>query len=153
MGNPLNPHRLAAATSLVAAALTAGCAFTGPQPSQPPKSTPAPAATTTVRGTVVYRERMALPGKVVVTVTLEDVSLADAPSKVIAQQTLTSPSGPPYAFSLQVDPTKILPSNRYSLRATITADGRLMFSSTENIPVFNGGPVDSIEILTRRTRM
>jgi putative lipoprotein len=96
---------------------------------------------------------MALPGKVVVTVTLEDVSLADAPSKVIAQQTLTSPSGPPYAFSLQVDPTKILPSNRYSLRATITADGRLMFSSTENIPVFNGGPVDSIEILTRRTRM
>lgn len=34
----------------------------------------------TITGTVAYRERIALPPNAVVTVTLEDVSLADAPS-------------------------------------------------------------------------
>ncbi|MCX5690417.1 MAG: YbaY family lipoprotein [Planctomycetota bacterium] len=154
MGNPLNLAPLAATTVLVAGALVGGCAFTSPQPAQPPTSTMPPAAkTTTLQGTVVYRERMALPGKVIVKVTLEDVSLADAPSKLIAQQVLTSPAGPPYSYSLTVDNAKILPTSRYTLRASITADGRLMFSSTEQFPVFNGSPTNNIEILTRRTRM
>lgn len=157
MGNPINPAARSASLPLIGASLlaiatigTGGCALPG---AQPPAPAPAPAAMTSIEGTVVYRERMALPGKVVVKVTLEDVTLADAPSKVIAEQVLTSPAGPPYSFSLRVDQTKMLPSNRYSLRATITADGRLMFTSTEHVPVLAGNPTQSIEILTRRTRM
>lgn len=36
--------------------------------------------TQVISGTVSYRERIALPENAVVTVTLEDISLADAPS-------------------------------------------------------------------------
>lgn len=39
-----------------------------------------------ITGSVAYRERIALPDNAVVTVYLQDVSLADAPATVIAKQ-------------------------------------------------------------------
>jgi putative lipoprotein len=43
-------------------------------------------ASAKVTGEVLYRERIALPPSAIVNVQLEDVSLADAPSVVIAEQ-------------------------------------------------------------------
>lgn len=40
-----------------------------------------------IQGNVTYRERIALPDDAKVTVTLEDVSLADAPAEVLSRQT------------------------------------------------------------------
>lgn len=47
---------------------------------------PTPASRATVTGTVTYRERIALPPGATVTVRLQDVSRADAPAEVLAEE-------------------------------------------------------------------
>ena len=83
-----------------------------------------------ISGTVSYRERIALPENAVVTVTLEDISLADAPSTVIATQEFTADGKQvPFAFELSYDNNKIQPNHRYNMRATIHVDGKLRFTT------------------------
>jgi putative lipoprotein len=102
-----------------------------------------------ITGTVYYRERIALPPGVLVTVRLEDVSLQDAPSELIGQTRFPATKGPPYEFVLRYDPALVDERNSYALRATLTLDGKLMFTSTRHYPAFaDGRPV---EILVRRT--
>src|SRR3546814_13421730 len=51
-------------------------------------STPGMAERMIVRGSLTYRERIALPPGSVAEVTLQDVSRADAPSTILARQTI-----------------------------------------------------------------
>ncbi len=74
-------------TLLLVTSLLFGAALVGCQTSQTTEMESAEASMKTITGTVAYRERIALPPNAVVTVTLEDVSLADAPSKLLAKQT------------------------------------------------------------------
>jgi putative lipoprotein len=85
---------------------------------------------TTITGTVVYRERMLLPEGAVATVRLEDVSLADAPARLIAETSVPA-STSPTAFSIDYDPARIEPGRTYAWRASITAGDELMFTTTE----------------------
>ncbi len=85
---------------------------------------------TTITGTVVYRERMLLPEGAVATVRLEDVSLADAPARLIAETSVPA-STSPTAFSIDYDPARIEPGHTYAWRASITAGDELMFTTTE----------------------
>ncbi|MEZ8345614.1 YbaY family lipoprotein [Vibrio splendidus] len=83
-----------------------------------------------ISGTVSYRERIALSENAVVTVTLEDISLADAPSTVIATQEFTTDGKQvPFAFELSYDNNKIKANHRYNMRATIHVDGKLRFTT------------------------
>ncbi|MFA0491203.1 YbaY family lipoprotein [Vibrio splendidus] len=83
-----------------------------------------------ISGTVSYRERIALPENAVVTVTLEDISLADAPSTVIATQEFTTDGKQvPFALELSYDNNKIKANHRYNMRATIHVDGKLRFTT------------------------
>jgi len=85
---------------------------------------------TTITGTVVYRERMLLPEGAVATVRLEDVSLADAPAKLIAEISVPA-STSPTAFSIDYDPALIETGHTYAWRASITDGDDLMFTTTE----------------------
>ena len=86
--------------------------------------------TQVISGTVSYRERIALPENAVVTVTLEDISLADAPSTVIATQEFTTDGKQvPFAFELSYDNDKIKANHRYNMRAAIHVDGKLRFTT------------------------
>ncbi|MCY9862720.1 YbaY family lipoprotein [Vibrio coralliirubri] len=86
--------------------------------------------TQVISGTVSYRERIALPENAVVTVTLEDISLADAPSTVIATQEFTTDGKQvPFAFELSYDNDKIKANHRYNMRASIHVDGKLRFTT------------------------
>lgn len=85
---------------------------------------------TTITGTVVYRERMLLPEGAVATVRLEDVSLADAPARVIAETSVAA-STSPTAFSIDYDPSQLEAGHTYAWRASITAGDELMFTTTE----------------------
>ncbi|CAK2106566.1 putative lipoprotein [Vibrio crassostreae] len=86
--------------------------------------------TQVISGTVSYRERIALPENAVVTVTLEDISLADAPSTVIATQEFTTDGKQvPFAFELSYDNNKIKANHRYNMRASIHVDGKLRFTT------------------------
>ncbi|MUK77633.1 hypothetical protein GNP84_12125 [Aliivibrio fischeri] len=94
------------------------------------------AATQSVTGTVGYRERIALPANAVVTVTLEDISLADAPSKTITEQTFeVGENSSPFAYSLEFNTADIQTNHRYAVRATIKVDGKLRFTTDTNYAV------------------
>jgi putative lipoprotein len=101
----------------------------------------------TIEGSVIYRERMRLPPGAEVEVTLQDISRADAPAATLATVMVPATQGPPYAFSLEYPGADIDERRRYALRATITFEGNLLFTSTEYIDPFAGGPV---EILVQR---
>ena len=79
------------------------------------------AAETVLRGTVVFRERMALPPDAVTEVTLADVSLADAPARTIAE-TRVSGRRIPAPWTLRFDSRRIDPRHSYALQAENAAD-------------------------------
>jgi putative lipoprotein len=123
--------RIARALALSLATLPlAACATLGP--SEQPVS---------VTGQITYRERMALPPTAQIEIQLSDVSLMDAPSRTIAQQSFTADGRQvPFAFSLTVDQRPLDPRHSYAVSARITdASGRLMFiTDTRNSVAFDG---------------
>lgn len=118
-----------------AAALTitlAGCAQKSAYVPTQAAGNPAAAQTQiqgpAVTGSVNIRQRIALPPDAVLTVTLSDASLADAPSKVIAQRAVrTEGQQAPFSFTLPYNPSDIQPNARIILSAAVTVKGRLMF--------------------------
>ncbi len=114
-----------------------------------PSAGRAPAADT-LRGTVLYRERMMPPPGSVLVVVLEDVSRADAPAEVLARQEIPLQGGPPYAFTLPFEAGAIQDRRRYSVRARIQAGGRLLWTSTESTPPFDRPEGSPIEIVLAR---
>lgn len=111
-------------------------------------ATPALAAPRVMRGTVSYRERMALPPGAIVEVKLLDVSLADAPSRTIAE-TRISGRRIPARWALRFDSRQIEPRHSYALQARILDGDRLLFITTERHSVFAGGP-DNTDIWVQR---
>lgn len=81
----------------------------------------------TISGEVLYRERIALPPQAVLTVQLVDVSLADAPAKVIGQQKIEPAGQVPIKFAVKFDEAAIRSGMSYALEARITVDDRLWF--------------------------
>lgn len=111
-------------------------------------ATPALAAARVMRGTVAYRERMALPPGAIVEVKLLDVSLADAPARTIAE-TRVSGRRIPAPWTLRFDSRQILPRRSYALQARILHRGQLLFITTERHSVLKGGP-DNTDIWVQR---
>jgi putative lipoprotein len=91
-----------------------------------------PAPKTSLEGEVFYLQRIALPPTAVLSVSLQDISLADAPAKVIDEQRGQVKGQVPLAFHLRYDPLKVEPNHRYSVSARIEVDGKLLFITTEN---------------------
>ncbi len=102
-----------------------------------------------IMGNVLYRERIMLPPEATITVTLEDVSRADAPSVRMAQTTLKPQGGPPFPFSLEYDPAQITAGARYCLRARIDAHGQLLFTSTDFVDPFGAAAGRVVDLLVR----
>lgn len=94
----------------------------------------------TVTGSVTYRERIALPPTAEIEARLDDVSLADAPARTLARQSLTSGGRQvPFAFALTVKRSEIDARHSYALAARITdGDGKLKFiTDTRNSVAFD----------------
>lgn len=135
--------------SIPMALLLSGLLYMAPVQSADPGS----AGLKTISGNIWYRERMMLPPGAEIDVILEDVSRMDVAATVIAQISL-KPAGtsPPYAYSLQYDPAKILPNMRYGMRVRIEANGQLMFINTEHIPAFIQASGEPVNIMVSRVR-
>ncbi|MBX3581550.1 MAG: YbaY family lipoprotein [Rhizobiaceae bacterium] len=86
-------------------------------------------------GEVSYRERIALPPNAVLSVKLTDVSLADAPAAVIAEQKVEPAGQVPIKFALKFDPAIIQPKMSYAVQARITVDDKLWFINDERYSV------------------
>ncbi|WP_204139358.1 YbaY family lipoprotein [Halomicronema sp. CCY15110] len=111
---------------------------------------PQPAAVVT--GTVTYRQRIALPPDATVVVTLEDVSLADAPSTVVGGDMIrTAGLQVPIPFSITYDPAEIIPQHRYVVRAKIFYGEDLSWTSTTAYPVITqDSPTEDVEITVQQ---
>ena len=104
---------------------------------------------TPVAVSVTYRERILLPPGHRLTVRLEDVSLADAPARVLAEagEDLEG-RGPPYAVTLSVRQADIDPRHTYAVRAEIRDPaGALRFTTDTRHAVLTQGAGSRADIV------
>ena len=100
-----------------------------------------------VVGAVTYRQRIALPTNAKLVVKLEDVSLADAPSITIAEETIIiNERQVPIPFTLAYNTAEIVSRNRYSVRAQIFYGDQLRWTSTTAYPVITQNNPTEVEI-------
>jgi putative lipoprotein len=103
----------------------------------------------TVSGTVTKLDRAALPDDAVITVLVQDTSLADAPAVDIGQQVIdTEGDQLPIAYAVAYDEAEIEDSQTYTVRAEIRdGAGELLYVSDTSIPVISqGNPTSDVEI-------
>ena len=93
----------------------------------------------TISGTVTYLDRSALPPEATLEITVEDVSLADAPAKIVGRLVRMPAGQVPIAFEVPYVESAVVPHHRYSLRARVTVDGQLRYISTTHTPVLTMG--------------
>lgn len=127
---------------VVAVAGLAACETMPPSPPPPP---PAPVAAVT--GSVTYRERIMLNPPARVTVTLADVSLMDAPMKVITSQTIDGVQSGPVSFQLNYDPRQIIPNHDYAVSASFQSEGRLRFITDTRYSVITKGAPTHVDMI------
>jgi uncharacterized lipoprotein YbaY len=109
---------------------------------------PAEAGSARLTGTVVYRERVALPADSEVEVKLLEIGRAGAPARTLARQVIPRPGQPPIPFELRYDSKAVIPEETYQVEARITVGGRLRFISTRRFAVLTrGAPRDRVEVL------
>lgn len=151
-----NIHRRNRKTALTAAVISgllislAGCVTTDQQTAKIEQAVTLKQQTLTAN--VFYLQRIALPPGAQVSLILEDVSKMDVAAEVIAKQTITAASAPPYAINLSYNEALIKPQHRYVLRAQITLDGQLLFTNTEQVDAFANVGAKPTEILVSQVR-
>ncbi|CAM3731294.1 MULTISPECIES: YbaY family lipoprotein [Rahnella] len=149
----------------------AGCAQHHEAPAQqPPVNTAASPATEpaitgpNVSGSVFINQRVALPPDAVLTVTLSDASVSDAPSRVISQKVArTQGKQAPFSFILPYNPQEIAPNARVLLSAAVTVNGQMTFVTDSIKEVINNGqgtradlqlvPVVAVPVATKPTAL
>ena len=171
---PLPPTVALVATPVVATAASATPTAVPPAtvpvptpeatPTETPTPTPAsPSGTTitstheivsgrapnaSINGTVTYRENLDLTPGAVLVVELRDVSLQDAPSILIARQTISSPGQVPIEYEVRFNRDDINPRNTYGISARIIeSDGRLAFINDTAHDVITRGNPDRVNMV------
>lgn len=103
--------------------------------------------TARLEGEVYYLQRSALPPGATLSVSLQDVSRADAPATTLARYDSAVSTQVPLPFHLQYDPAQVTPGHSYAVSARIEAAGRLLFISTERHSVnLQGGDQPPLRI-------
>ncbi|MBK9153999.1 MAG: YbaY family lipoprotein [Chloracidobacterium sp.] len=103
----------------------------------------------TIRGTVTFRERIALPANSEVMVKLVDS--ADRNGTPVAETTFsTANRQPPFSFELDYEPRDINRQRNYELYAEIRTAGRLRFKSDAGQRVeLSGNRTDNVDLVLR----
>jgi len=109
------------------------------------------AASISVTGTVIYRERMALPPDAVIEVQLLEVTGADAKAKVVAEETSRLGARQvPVPFEIRYDPGKIEASGTYRVSARILIHGQPQFVTAQPYLVLTGGNPSHLDLILQR---
>ena len=104
----------------------------------------------TIRVTVFYRERIAMPPNAALIVTLADVSRADAAAEELARRRVDEPGNVPIEVELTYDPSIVDERRTYAVRATIEVDGVMWWTSTEAHRALTGDSPDHVEVMVTR---
>ena len=99
-----------------------------------------------VTGRIAFDGGPAIPAGAVLTVEVRDVSLMDAPSKLIASQTIEDPRRFPVHFAVPYEPDRIDARAIYGLQITITLDDQLIYINDTAFDVITrGNPASDVE--------
>lgn len=110
------------------------------------------AGETGIGGKALYLERMALPSDAVFEVALEDISLMDAKSITLGSTTVSPVGQVPIYFEIKFNKEDIKKNNTYSVRAKITAGGKLLYvTDTANL-VFKGKDDSKLKLIMKRVK-
>ena len=104
----------------------------------------------TIKGEAVYTDNLTLPKDAKFEVTLEDVSLMDAPSVVLGQTTIDPAGQIPIAYTITFDDEKIVLGHRYAVRAKITQGDELLYMTDTMNPVFTGNDTNEVDLVMKR---
>lgn len=104
----------------------------------------------TVRGEASYRERIAVPLGTQLRIILEDISRADALAEMIGDTINADAGQPPYKFEIDYRPEWIIASNRYAVRASLTHEGRLLFTTDQAYLVITDGHPTEVQLLLKQ---
>ena len=118
-----------------------GCGAAGADPGD------SAADSATLSGTVVLRQPAVLPAGTLLTVTLEDVSLADAPAVVVGQmQFEVKDQLASIPFTLIYPVPAVQPGSVYAARARLTLGDRLLFTTTQrnSVDPLNPSPIELV---------
>ena len=134
-------------SGLAVAVALAGCAKKGadiptptPNPNAPSAVNQAAITQPNVSGTVWIRQKVALPPDAVLTVTVSDATMADAPSKIIALKAVrTEGKQSPFSFVLPFNPADVQPNARILLSAAISINDKVVFITDSVKPIINQG--------------
>lgn len=103
-----------------------------------------------VTGTVTYRERIALPDGALVIVQILDVSLTDAPARVIGEQVIHPGRGQvPVSYAVPYAEKEIDERRSYFMSARIEdGEGNALFISDTAVPVITqDDPTKNVQIV------
>jgi uncharacterized lipoprotein YbaY/heat shock protein HslJ/uncharacterized lipoprotein NlpE involved in copper resistance len=102
----------------------------------------------TVSGTAAYRQRIAMPPNAVLNVRVEDVSRTDTAATLLAETSEAFDDRQvPIAFQLKVPNASINPDSSYNLRANISVDRQLRFTTTRSYPILTRGAGNKLDLL------
>jgi putative lipoprotein len=100
-----------------------------------------------VTGTVTSRPPGPLPADAVVIVELRDLSAAEAPGAIVANETLRTPGAMPVAFRLDYDPAAVDATHAYGVQARVVAGGQPRLTTDAPIRVITGGSPTQVELV------
>ncbi|MEN9934738.1 MAG: hypothetical protein RLZZ387_1317 [Chloroflexota bacterium] len=125
-----------AIVGLLGIALLAMLALAGPAHAQ---------GTTTVTGTVTYRDRSLLPQNALVRMQIADT----ASGQVIAEQQITTNGAQvPIAFAIPYDAARVNASGLYTVQGNISVNGTVRYTTTSQYLVITGDrPTTGIQVL------
>jgi len=100
----------------------------------------------TITVSASYRERIAMMPGVTFEAQLQDVSLADAPAKILGTVTVNDAGNPPYEVALPYNPGAIQDGRRYAVRASLRMGDRLLFTTDTHTPVLTDSAGTDVSI-------
>lgn len=103
-----------------------------------------------VTGSIAYRDRIFLPQNAIATVELREAFTTGSAGIVIGHQHIESIRQIPIPFQVEYDPGDVNPRKNYVVTATITADGRPLYATTQQYAVITNGRPQTASIEVER---
>ena len=107
----------------------------------------------TVSGSLTYKERVVLPDDAIITVNLSDISLADAPARVISTVSFPAEGKQvPFDFSLPYSTAQIKGAQTITVSARITHGDKLLFTTKSVNEVLTHGKPSTVKVVLSRVK-
>lgn len=106
-----------------------------------------------VGGTVIYITNVSLPSTASIEVRLVELNRDGRVDRVVTSETFPRPASMPLEFWLPYQPGLISQRLAYGLDATITDNGRVLFTSRYPVPVLTKGNPKQVEVVVVPVKM